>query len=263
MNYLKNLCQKIGLEYLLQRPNKFYLLFFLLIPSLIFPEAIVNVEDLRRDGEKGFFANISGSMSFSRGNRNRDSFSIQSSLDYNIQDLETFFVAKRSQKKINQRNYDSATLAHLRLNFLFDNDPSLETYIQYTKNPFRKFNKRELIGLGARFNLVNNFKAGIGVMNEDEEDLLGVTDNTLRLSSYFHSEFLIDENIVFDLSAFVQPALSSFSDYKATLIGQFDFHVNENFKISLQYNTFYDSKPPSTAVKKEEGFATVFSYNFN
>ena len=75
--------------------------------------------------------------------------------------------------------------------------------------------------------------------------------------------FLIDENIVFDFSAFLQPALSSFSDYKATLIGQFDFNVNENFKISLQYNTFYDSKPPSTAVKKEEGFATVFSYNFN
>jgi hypothetical protein len=100
-------------------------------------------------------------------------------------------------------------------------------------------------------------------MNEDEEDLSSITDNTLRLSSYFHSEFLIDENIVFDLSAFFQPALSSFSDYKATLIGQFDFHVNENFKISLQYNTFYDSRPPSNAVKKEEGFATVFSYNFN
>ena len=29
-------------------------------------------------------------------------------------------------------------------------------------------------------------------MNEDEEDLLGITDNTLRLSSYFHSEFLIE-----------------------------------------------------------------------
>lgn len=253
----------IGLEYLLRKQSKFILIFALFSSSFIFSEAIVNVEDLRRDGEKGFFANISGSLSFSRGNRNRDSFSIQSSLDYNIEDLETFFVVKRSQKKINQRNYDSATLAHLRLNFLFDQDPSLETFIQYSKNPFRKFNKRELVGLGARFNLENNFKAGIGIMNEDEEDLLGITDNTLRLSSYFHREFLIDENIVFDFSAFLQPALSSFSDYKATLIGQFDFHVNENFKISLQYNTFYDSKPPSNAVKKEEGFATVFSYNFN
>lgn len=247
----------------MQKQSKFFLIFALFLSSFIYSEAIVNVEDLRRDGEKGFFANISGSLSFSRGNRNRDSFSLQTSLDYNVEDLETFFVVKRSQKKINQKNYDSATLAHLRLNFLFDKDPSLETYIQYTKNPFRKFNKRELIGLGARFNLENNFKVGTGVMNEDEEDLLGITDNTLRLSTYFHSEFLIDENIVFDLSAFVQPALSSFSDYKATLIGQFDFHVNENFKISLQYNTFYDSKPPSNAVKKEEGFATVFSYNFN
>ena len=120
-----------------------------------------------------------------------------------------------------------------------------------------------MIGLGARFNLENNLKAGIGIMNENEEDLSAVLDRTVRLSSYLHSEFLIDENIVFDLSAFIQPALNSFSDYKATLIGQLDFHVNENFKISLQYNTFYDSRPPSTAVKKEEGFATVFSYNFN
>ena len=247
----------------MQKRSKLFLLIFFLIPSFIYSEAIVNIEDLRRDGEKGFFANISGSLSFSRGNRNRDSFSIQSSLDYNIENLETFFVVKRSQKKINKSNYDSATLAHLRLNFLFDKDPSLEAFIQYSKNPFRKFNKRELIGLGARFNLENNFKAGIGIMNENEEDLSAISNNTLRLSSYLHSEFLIDENIVFDLSAFLQPQLSSFSDYKATLIGQFDFHVNENFKISLQYNTFYDSKPPSNAVKKEEGFATVFSYNFN
>ena len=247
----------------MRKTSKLFLLIFILIPSFIYSEAIVNVEDLRRDGEKGFFANLSGSLNFSRGNRNRDSFSIQSSLDYNIDNLETFFVVKRSQKKINKSNYDSATLAHLRLNFLFDKDPSLETFIQYSKNPFRKFNKRELIGLGARFNLENNFKAGIGIMNENEEDLSAISDNTLRLSSYFHSEFLIDENIVFDLSAFLQPGISSFNDYKATLIGQFDFHVNDNFKISLQYNTFYDSKPPSNAVKKEEGFATVFSYNFN
>ena len=247
----------------MRKTSKLFLLIFILIPSFIYSEAIVNVEDLRRDGEKGFFANLSGSLNFSRGNRNRDSFSIQSSLDYNIDNLETFFVVKRSQKKINKSNYDSATLAHLRLNFLFDKDPSLEAFIQYSKNPFRKFNKRELIGLGARFNLENNFKAGIGIINENEEDLSAISDNTLRLSSYFHSEFLIDENIVFDLSAFLQPGISSFNDYKATLIGQFDFHVNDNFKISLQYNTFYDSKPPSNAVKKEEGFATVFSYNFN
>ena len=73
-----------GLEYLLQKQSKFILIFALFSSSFIYSEAIVNVEDLRRDGEKGFFANVSGSLSFSRGNRNRDSFSIQSSLDYNL-----------------------------------------------------------------------------------------------------------------------------------------------------------------------------------
>ena len=263
MNYPKKPCPKNGLESLSQKLSKLFLLFFLLIPSFIYSEAIVNVEDLRRDGEKGFFANISGSFSFSRGNRNRDSFSLQSSLDYNQEDLETFFVVKRSQKKINDNNYDSATLSHLRLNFLFDKDPSLELFMQYSKNPFRKFNKRELFGIGTRFNIKENLNAGVGLMNEKEEDLLAVTENTIRITSYVHNEFIIEENIIFDLSVFLQPGIDSFSDYKATLIGQFDFHINDSFKISLQYNTFYDSKPPSNAVKKEEGFATVFSYNFN
>ena len=93
-----------GLEYLLRKQSKFILIFTLFSSSFIYSEAIVNVEDLSRDGEKGFFANVSGSLSFSRGNRNRDSFSIQSSLDYNLEDLETFFVVKRSQKQINQKN---------------------------------------------------------------------------------------------------------------------------------------------------------------
>jgi len=253
----------IGLGSTLPQPNKVLITFFFFLSSFIFSEAIVNIEDIRRDGEKGFFANISGSFSFSRGNRNRDSFSLQSSLDYNQEDLETFFVVKRSRKQINNNNYDSATLSHLRLNFLFDKDPSLELFMQYSKNPFRKFNKRELFGIGTRFNIKENLKAGVGLMNEKEEDLLAVTENTIRITSYVHNEFIIEENIIFDLSVFLQPGIDSFSDYKATLIGQFDFHINDSFKISLQYNTFYDSRPPSNAVKKEEGFATVFSYNFN
>ena len=174
---------------MLQRLSKPFLLFFLFFSSLVFSEAIVNIEDLRRDGEKGFYANLSGSLSFSRGNRNRDSFSLQSSFDYNVDDFETLY--------------------------------------------------------------------------EDEEDVAAISDNTIRVSSYVHNEFPIAENIIFDISAFLQPSTDSLSDYKATLIGQFEFLVNKSFKISIQYNTYYDSKPPNGAVKKEEGLATIFSYNFN
>lgn len=247
---------------MLQKLNELFLLFFLLFSSSVFSEAIVNIEDLRRDGEKGFYANLSGSLSFSRGNRNRDSFSLQSSFDYNLDNIETLYVIKRSEKKINKSTYDSATLLHVRLNYLFDKNPSLEAFVQYSKNPFRKFNKRELFGLGARFNINEKQKAGVGLMSEHEEDVSALSDNTLRITSYVHNEFPIGENIIFDISAFLQPSTNSLSDYKATLIGQFEFLINKSFKISFQYNTYYDSKPPNGAVKKEEGLATIFSYNF-
>ena len=248
---------------LLQKQSSLFLLLIFLLSSILHAEAIVNIEDLRRDGEKGFFANISGSLSFSRGNRNRDSFSFQTSLDKNTDNLESFFVVQRARKQINSNNYDSSTLAHLRLNFLFKESTSLETFYQYSKNPFRMFNKRELFGIGARFISGSNLKAGIGLMNEKDEDLSSNTVYTLRMTSYLHNEYIIEENINFNISGFYQPSIESFSDYKATLIGQFDFFINENFKISLQYNTFYDSEPPTNAKKKEEGFATIFSYNFN
>ncbi len=248
---------------MLLKINKLIFLFALIFSEIILSESIINVEELRRDSEKGLFTTIAGSLDISRGNRNRDSFSFQTSVDFNKDNLETFFVAKRSIKKINNNNYDSSTLLHLRLNFLFDNKYSFETYTQYSKNPFRKFNKRELFGIGSRFNINKSNKAGLGLLNEDEKDLTLLKDNTIRIGAYIHSEFKLDENIYFDLTAYYQPSISSFDDYKATLIGQFDFFINENFKISLQYNTFYDSKPPITAVRKEEGMSTLFSYTFN
>ncbi len=248
---------------MLLKINKLFSLFVLIFSGIVLSESIINVEELRRDSEKGLFTTIAGSLDISRGNRNRDSFSFQTSVDFNKDDLETFFVVKRSIKKINNNNYDSSTLLHLRLNFLLDSKYSLETYTQYSKNPFRKFNKRELFGIGSRFDINKSNKAGIGFLNENEEDLTLIKDSTIRISSYIHSEFKLDENIYFDLTAYYQPSISSFNDYKATIIGQFDFFINENFKISLQYNTFYDSKPPVTAVKKEEGISTLFSYTFN
>ena len=69
--------------------------------------------------------------------------------------------------------------------------------MQYSKNPFREsLIKRELFGIGARFNIKENLKAGVGLMNEKEEDLLAVTDKYLRITSYVHNEFIIEENII-------------------------------------------------------------------
>ena len=51
-------------------------------------------------------------------------------------------------------------------------------------------------------------------------------------------------------------------DYKASFLTALDFTVNDNFKISLQYSTFYDSSPPILAVRHDEQISTNFSYSF-
>ena len=40
-------------------------------------QAIVNIEELRREGEIGFFTNISAGLDASRGNRDRDYYKLQ------------------------------------------------------------------------------------------------------------------------------------------------------------------------------------------
>ena len=48
-----------------------------------FGQAIVNIEDVRREGEVGFFSSISANLNASRGNRDRDFYSAQLRFDNN------------------------------------------------------------------------------------------------------------------------------------------------------------------------------------
>ena len=48
-----------------------------------FGQAIVNIENLRREGEVGFFTSISANLNASRGNRDRDFYSAQLRFDNN------------------------------------------------------------------------------------------------------------------------------------------------------------------------------------
>ena len=59
-------------------------------------QAIVNIEDLRREGEVGFFTNISANLNASRGNRDRDFYSVQLRFDNNSKDTESFLILQQS-----------------------------------------------------------------------------------------------------------------------------------------------------------------------
>ena len=227
-------------------------------------QAIVNIEDLRREGEVGFFTNISANLNASRGNRDRDFYSVQLRFDNNSEDAESFLILQQSERKSNDKLMDESTFMHGRYIFVGEEASNWEVFAQYSENPFRNYKKRSVLGGGLRYELSDSARLGVGLLNEDETDLTGKSKTTERLGFYIHNSFEVAENIFLKPTVYFQPGIDDFeNDYKASIILALDFNVNENFKITMQYSSFHDSDPPMLAEKADESISTMFSYNLN
>ena len=230
----------------------------------ILGQAIVNIEDLRREGEVGFFTNISANLNASRGNRDRDFYSVQLRFDNNSEDAESFLILQQSERKSNDKLMDESTFMHGRYIFVGEEASNWEVFAQYSENPFRNYKKRSVLGGGLRYELSDSARLGVGLLNEDETDLTGKSKTTERLGFYIHNSFEVAENIFLKPTVYFQPGIDDFeNDYKASIILALDFNVNENFKITMQYSSFHDSDPPMLAEKADESISTMFSYNLN
>jgi len=252
---------------MLQQINrvKFFSIFAMCITPLnILGQAIVNIEDLRREGEVGFFTNISANLNASRGNRDRDFYSVQLRFDNNSEDAESFLILQQSERKSNDKLMDESTFMHGRYIFVGEEASNWEVFAQYSENPFRNYKKRSVLGGGLRYELSDSARLGVGLLNEDETDLTGKSKTTERLGFYIHNSFEVAENIFLKPTVYFQPGIDDFeNDYKASIILALDFNVNENFKITMQYSSFHDSDPPMLAEKADESISTMFSYNLN
>ena len=211
-------------------------------------QAIVNIEELRREGEIGFFTNISAGIDASRGNRDRDYYSLRIRFDNNSEDAESFLILQQTERKSNDVLMDKSKFIHGRYIFIGEDAVHWEVFAQYSENPFRNYKKRSVLGSGLRFELSKSGRLGAGLLNEEETDLTGKSKTTERFGFYFHTDFDIAENISFDPTIYFQPSIENFeNDYKASMILAVDFKVNENFKIRMQYSSFHDSDPPLLA----------------
>ena len=227
-------------------------------------QAIVNIEDLRREGQIGFFTNISASLDAVRGNSNRDFYSAQIRFDNNSEDAESFLILQQRERKSNDKVIGESSFMHGRYILVGKEAVHWELFAQYSENPFRNYKKRSVLGGGLRYELSQSARLGAGFLSEDETDLAGQAKTTERLGFYAHNSFKVAENIAFNPTIYFQPSLDDFeNDYKTSIIFSLDFIVNKNFNIKMQYLSSYDSDPPILAKNKDESISTMFSYNLN
>ena len=248
---------------MLQQINKYLFIAVALISTLSFASAIINIEDLRKEGEVGLFQSISGSLDASRGNRDRDFYTFTYRIDNNSEAVDSFLVLSQSERKYVGSVIDESNFFHGRLVFKNKSKLHYELFAQRSENPFRNYRKREVTGLGFRYLINDHARLGMALINEDEEDLNMVNTKTDRLNIYFHDDFEVGENIYFNTTIYIQPSIDDFSDdVKSSAIFALDFEVNERVTISLQYSRFNDNAPPLNADKMDESISTKFSWNF-
>ena len=158
----------IGKESMLLRINNLKSLsFFVMCLSSfnLLGQAIVNIEDLRREGETGFFTNISANLYAARGNRDRDYYSAQLRFDNNSTSAESFLILQQSERKSNDKLMDQSTFMHGRYILVGEEAVNWEVFIQYSENPFRNYKKRSVLGGGLRYELSKSALLGAGLLN--------------------------------------------------------------------------------------------------
>ena len=108
-------------------------------------QAIVNIEDLRREGEIGFFTNISANLNASRGNRDRDFYSAQLRFDNNSEEAEFFMILQQSERKSNDKLMDESTFMHGRYILVGEEAVNWELFIQFSRHQVHVFGLLDVV----------------------------------------------------------------------------------------------------------------------
>ena len=240
-----------------------WVLFVSLCTINVSAEAIVNIENLRKEETIGIFQAISTSLDVSRGNQDRDYYSFSYRIDNNSESIDSFMIINKSERQRNGDTTDESTFFHGRLVFKNETRADWELLLQHSENPFKKYKKREVIGGGLRIAVDKNMRLGFQLLREDEETLNNESVQTDRFGFYAHDDFDLMENVNFNATIYFQPAIDKFNDdFKASALLSFNFIVNQALNFSIEYAYAHDSMPPINSDKIDESISTKFTYRF-
>ncbi len=126
-----------GMAFMLQKlSNINWILFVSLCTINVSAEAIVNIENLRKEETIGIFQAISTSLDASRGNQDRDYYSFSYRIDNNSESIDSFMIINKSERQRNGDTTDESTFFHGRLVFKNETKADWELLLQHSENPF-------------------------------------------------------------------------------------------------------------------------------
>lgn len=160
-----------------------------------------------------------------------------------------------------------SVMGHLRHNYRLSDQWATLVFLQAQQNPFQRLDSRYLVGLGARYNLIEDsgvlWSLGAAQMFESEriQDEDGHT-NVQRLSAFTSVESELRDGIVLDALLFYQPRWADFSDWR--VFGQIELDIELTGVLSLftGYQIQHDAQPPEGVKETDWTTTTGFRAKF-
>lgn len=232
------------------------LTFFLLFASLATSQTIINAERVGSERDSSVYS-LNLMYSGTRGNVTTDQISLSPVvvLKRKKNELKVFAsynVLSQSGNKILNSGY-----AHARHNYNIKSNLKSVVFYQLQFNEVLRLNKREVIGAGFRFNVVNkdSVSAGLSVGVMHEYELLnrsGLQLNEVYKTSYLRGSlvgsfsWIINNYLKINDVLYYQPYLKNIKDYRILNDVNFSVKINDYFSLLLVSSIRLDSKPPSS-----------------
>jgi len=162
-----------------------------------------------------------------------------------INDVNIILERNENQER---RSLESNYFIHLRYNHVFSDRLTWEGFVQVQENVPLRIDVRGLVGTGPRINLYSSVNTkwifGPLLMYEYENELdNGITHSDFRISTYSNIALNPAEDIAFELTAYYQPLVDNFSDYRVSAIARLELKFREKLSLLFSYSTTYDSNP--------------------
>ena len=180
-----------------------------------------------------------------------------------------FFINSLSIKRVNDEYIINRGTQHFRYNYKINKRVTWEAFMQSHYNTISKIDKRQLIGTGPRFTVVDEkkFEAYIGTLFMYEYEKIKeeeyVYNKDFRFSGYFSFKWFPIKNTTIGSTTYYQPRLDEFSDYRIYSHNSIMFKVVKGLAIGMTYIATYDTSPAIDIPKYQFKLLNGLTYTFD
>jgi hypothetical protein len=238
--------------------HAFFLLFFLFASSIVYGQ--VNIEAQRKTNDlNGFFNKIRLTGNVASGNSEYVSVSGRWESNWVHNQFQTFLVSDGEYKSGDSKRLVNKAFAHLREVYAVNDLTSIELFEQVAYNEFIKLQIRGLGGGGLRLNFFHDttgwqkkikLALGVGAMYEYEKysDISNTSKKCLRSTDYVSISWDINSGAKFDMTAYYQPDLLNFTDYRILIDANLKFIIGKHVTFVFNVDYRHDNTPVQDVV---------------